>query len=305
MDCSRKQVISSFRFRILSQAAGVTLALVMAHCLTVPAPAQETLGRNRSAESIDPKAQKPKQEKEYIWEELLNKNPAAIENEKKYFDRVTDPKLKQRVASILVGVGVKDRIYLDYLVVAARKSLKDDTPWPTLYDEDGTMNTKATNPVFVEWMKKRGLDSNDERFAAIRQYSPSFLDWCEKNQREPNQASYDAYYVISDPWYYLAAAGDPRAYDLLIQGLRSHNLMIVAEAAQGLAKLQDARAIPELIAIGRQVPGEARLGIAWSLLYFADPKAQLAAEELATDKGLLHLYRDIVKEKGVKALFPW
>src|SRR5258708_2271618 len=107
------------------------------------------------------KERKSDQTGEYTFDDLLNRDPGAIANEKKYFVRVQDPKLKQRAASILLSLGVRDRIYFDYLVDAAKKAFNDETPWPTLYDEDGNMNTKATNSVFSEWMKKQGLDPND------------------------------------------------------------------------------------------------------------------------------------------------
>jgi hypothetical protein len=250
-------------------------------------------------------ARVPNRDHAYTFDDLLNRDLGAIADEKRYFARLENPKLKQRVASILLAVGVRDKIYFDYLVVAARKALNDETPWPSLYDEDGEMNTKATHPVFSEWMKRQGLDPSDPKFAALREYNPAFIEWCKKRNLEPNQAQYDAYYLIPEPWYYLAAAGDLRAYYLLIQGLHSHNLMIAANAAKGLAKLQDPRAIPELIKTGRQVPGEARLAIAWSLVFFSDPKAQAAADELVTKKELINGWREEVKKNGFKVFFQW
>jgi hypothetical protein len=58
------------------------------------------------------------------------------------------------------------------------------------------------------------------------------------------------FYEMPISWYYFAAAGDPRPYDLLVKGLHFQNLAIAAMAAQGLAKLQDPRAINELIVVG-------------------------------------------------------
>lgn len=84
--------------------------------------------------------------------------------------------------------------------------------------------------------------------------------------------------------------------------------MIAATAAKGLARLQDPRAIDELIATGRRVPGEARYGIAEALLYFSDPRAQAAAEEFAAvveDKKVVEFMRAQAKAKGVKGLFPY
>jgi hypothetical protein len=71
--------------------------------------------------------------------------------------------------------------------------------------------------------------------------------------------------------------------------------------------LQDPRAVAEMIATGRQTSNEARFEIAKSLLFFADPEAQEAAEELMTEtmKNSLEVTPREVKEKGVKALLPW
>ena len=80
-----------------------------------------------------------------------------------------------------------------------------------------------------------------------------------------------------------------------------------ATAARGLAKLQDPRAVDELIATGSHVPGEALLGIAQSLIYFSAPKAQMAAEKLTSEKEkrVLEAYRQDMNARGLKALFPW
>lgn len=80
--------------------------------------------------------------------------------------------------------------------------------------------------------------------------------------------------------------------------------MIIDIAAKGLAKLQDPRAIPALIDAGRQNPGEARGGTD-ALLFFDDPKAQAAAEELSDDKKILEGLRSEIKKQGLKLWFPW
>ncbi len=83
--------------------------------------------------------------------------------------------------------------------------------------------------------------------------------------------------------------------------------MIAAMSAKGLAKLQDTRAIDQLIATGRHAPAEAGVAIAQSLIYFADPKAQAAAEELMPEKekNLVGVFRSEMKKNGLRALFEW
>jgi hypothetical protein len=229
------------------------------------------------------KAQKSLNDKTYSFQDLLNKNPAAIASSKEIFALTSDTATKQRMASILLSIGVKDEVYFEYLTNEAKKALAHDhdMPWPRLYDKQ--KHAKALNPALNEWCKTHNV---------------GFWDMNDVES-----------YEIPIAWYYLAAAGDPRAYDLLTEGLHSQNLMIVANAAKGLAKIQDSRAIDELIAAGRQVPAEAGIAIVQSLMYFADPRAQVAAEELLPEKekkmNTLELFRSDMKKNGMRALFEW
>jgi len=243
----------------------------------------------------------------YKFEDLLRGDPGAVSLDKQIFALTDEAKIKRRIASILITLGIKDRVYFNYLVQEARKGLENEMPWPSAYDERGRLNKDIT-PAFIAWCKEQGIDPNDPHYASYRAANPIWLKWCMKRHLNLNNSRYAAYYEIPDGWYDLAAARDPRAYDLLIEGLHSHNLMIAATAAKGLARLQDPRAIDELIATGRRVPGEARYGIAEALLYFSDPKAQAAAEELSDvleDKKLFGYKRAEAKAKGVKGLFPY
>jgi hypothetical protein len=62
-----------------------------------------------------------------------------------------------------------------------------------------------------------------------------------------------------------------------------------------------------LIATGRAAPAEARGGISEALLFFPDPRAQAAAEEILPDKEkhMVEVWRRDIKTRGLKALFPW
>jgi hypothetical protein len=199
---------------------------------------------------------------------------------------------------------VKDQVYFDYLASGAKEALNNDMPWPMVYDENGEINDNVT-PAFFEWCKKFGLNPDDPKVAPLKGVNSAFLKWCIKHKVHPTEALHDAYYEIPDPWDDLAAASDPRAYDLLIEGIHSHNLMIAGIAARGLARLQDPRAIDELIATGRRVGSEARYYIGVSLLYFSDPKAQAAAEELIKDKNRLAIERKEMQTRGLQGLFPY
>ncbi len=227
------------------------------------------------------KAQELLNDKRYTFKQLLEGDQANVANAENFFSLTKDTQTKMRIASILLSLGVRDQTYFDFLSGEARKVLTHDhdMPWPLLYDDQ--KQQKALNPALNDWCKAHGLGFWD-------------MDKVE-------------FYEMPVPWYDLAAAGDSRAYDLLLKGLHSQNLAIVALAAEGLAKLQDPRAIDELIAIGQQVPGEALGGIVRSLIYFDDPKAQAAAKMLLPEKqkSLLDFYRSQKKASGMRALFPW
>lgn len=244
--------------------------------------ADTTKDKNMTRTSNDEeKAQELLNDKKYTFENLLKGNPADVANAERVFALTKDTQTKMRLASILLSLGVKDQTYFDYLSGEARKALAHDhdMPWPLLYDDQ--KQQRALNPALNDWCKAHGVDFWD-------------MDRVE-------------FYEMPISWYNLAAAGDRRAYDLLVKGLHSQNLAIAAMAAQGLAKLQDSRAIDELIAVGRQVPGEALGGVVQSLIYFEDPKAQAAAEMLLPEKqkNLLEFYRSEMKKNGMRAMFQW
>lgn len=240
-----------------------------------PASAQMTsrsgqTGRNTS---------KSRAAQSYTFEDLLNGKPVAIEGAKRAFATTTDPNRKERVASVLVSIGVRDPVYYNYIVDAASNALESTMPWPTLYDQQGNVIRNSINPEFLKWCDKRHLNHIDAFEAA--------------------------YYKIPMPWLHLAAAGDQRSYSLLIRGLHSSNFMIVALAASGLAKLQDSRAIPEMIAAYHRSPVETRYEIAEALLYFPDQRAQAAAEKFITNKADLARSRERIRTDGLKGLFGY
>lgn len=298
-------MISSPVQRKLSLRVWLTVFAGLPVLLAVSLPAQKTV-RSKANEEKAQELTKIINSK-YTFEDLLSGNPEAVSLDEQIFVLTSDSRTKRRIAGILMSIGVKDRVYFDYLAGEAKQALNNEIPWPSAYDKHGRLNREIT-PAFIAWCKRHGLDPNDPRNASYRPADPAFLDWCMKRHLNFNDTRYAVYYDIPDPWYDLAAARDPRAYDLLIQGLHSHNLMIAALAAKGLARLQDPRAVDELIATGKRVPGEARAAIAQALLYFPGEKAQAAAEafaEVLENKKSFEFMQQDAKTKGAKGLFPY
>jgi hypothetical protein len=231
------------------------------------------------------KAQELLNGKRFTYEDLLAGKPEAVEDAKRIFLLTSDPKIKQKGASVLLSIGIKDRIYLDYLADESQKAMERerDMPWPILYDKDG----KSAPP-------------------GVKQpFNPAFLDWCNKKGLNPFDENVTVHYIDPSPWWSLAAAGDPRAYDLLMKGLHFHNPMIAALSAKGLAKLQDSRAIDEMITVGRRSPMEERMAFVEALVYLPGPKAAAAADELSISKEMTEYYRTEFRKHGVKGLFGY
>lgn len=262
--------------RRIGRIAIVALAIVQG---LVAADGRAQDQKKNAAKSNEQKAQELLNDKTYSFEDLLNAKPGAVADAKKIFALASDSNIKQRAASILLSIGLRDPVYFDYLSREAEKALRNDTPWPTLYDKDGNTVRKTFNPDFLKWCERRHVKKSDA-FEAV-------------------------YYRIPVSWNHFAAAGDPRSYDLLIKGLHSHNLMISALSAEGLAKLQDPRAIDEIIAAYHRAPAETRNTVSRALVFFPDPRAQAAAEEFIKDKSTLALYRKEAEAKGAKALFGY
>ncbi len=264
------------QLRVVPRSRGLTYLLLL---ISVCAPLESVWAQINGASEPNRTTSPSPTAQSYTFQDLLNGKPVAIEGAKKAFATTVDPNRKQRVASVLVSIGVRDPVYYNYLVQEATKALDNTMPWPTIYDKEGKINANSINPEFSRW--------------------------CDEHHLNRVDAFESAYFKIPAPWLHLAAAGDPRSYDLLIRGLHGNNFMIVALAASGLAKLQDSRAIPELIAAYRRSPVETRHEIAEALLYFSDQRAQAAAEQFITDKNALLRSREHIRKEGLKGLFGY
>jgi hypothetical protein len=227
----------------------------------------------------------PESTKKYIYSAFQSKEPAIITADEQIFALTRDSDWKERMAAILVNSGVSDPMYLNYLQTQAEKALAHDRDIPMVYSYDENRMPKATNPALIEWCLRNRIDTSD--------------------------AFEITYFQINSPWDALAAAQDPRNYDLLVKGLHSANILIPEIAAGGLALLQDPRAIPELISAGRRVPADGLGGIVEALLCFSSTEAQAAAWEIipdsekAKEKPWFDGARELIGKEGPHAYFGW
>jgi hypothetical protein len=210
---------------------------------------------------------------------LLQRNDkAAIPALEAAFVKQKETLTRLMIAAALVKLGDGDKAYWEYLVAAASAALSNTMPFPVVYDEKGE--------------SVRG------------KYNDEFLAWCERSKVSPDSAAATAMIELPVPILTLAASHDARGYDLFARGLTSNNHLIVIASAQGLARLQDKRAIPLLIEAGRRVPAEVALGVAQALVFFDEPQAQAAVEAFIPDKEYLTALRKQVQEHGSNGMLP-
>lgn len=213
-----------------------------------------------------------------LVEDLLKRgDTGAIPALKEAFEKSAKKSERQRIASTLLVSGERDELFLDYLMHFARLAIESDMPFPFGFDSEGKI--------------------------IPRKYSSEFLSWCKQNNIEPDVAAREALNILPVDVVFLAMARDPRAFDLLEKGLESKNYYIVARSAQGLARLEDSRAIKPIIEATRRLPSELAPLTAQALLVFNDPEAQTVAEEFIKDPGVLDSLRTQLREKGPKAIF--
>jgi len=194
----------------------------------------------------------------------------AVTELKNIFDQSTNKEEKQQIASSLLEAKVGDEKHINLLIKYVKQVIESDIPFPPReFDEKG--NAKFT---------------------------AAFLAWCDEHGVEPNETVKLLAFTFPIDVIRLADANDPRAFDTLLAALDSSNNIIAMNAARGLARLRDKRAIQPLIKKLKQFPPDAVALHILVLLYFDDPEAQAGAEELMQDKEKLRQIRKEIEEHG-------
>ncbi len=184
---------------------------------------------------------------------------------------------KQAIAAALVALGEDDDFYWEFLVKFAKRAIESEIPFPLMFDKEGR--------------------------AIKGKFNPEFIAWCERNNIEPRDAAADALYLQPTDVMFIGVTGDRRAFEILLQAIRSRNYLINVRAAQGLARLQDKRAIRPIILACDRAPSEIAPKIAESLVFFDEPEAQAAAVKFIRNKAVLDSLRKRSREKGSKGVF--
>lgn len=172
----------------------------------------------------------------------------AIPDLRVQFSRSQDPLVKARIAEALVRLGDKNSAYWEFLFEPAKVAVESDAP--DFFNYDGQGKAQA------------GL-------------SLSFVAWADAHG-DLAKMTQEVVYVNPSKLAMLASTGDRREIPLLRKALLSPNPLMKSIAAQGLAEVQDEEAIPLIIDAVQKSPADAATQLASALVYFDDPRAQLA-----------------------------
>jgi HEAT repeat protein len=204
-------------------------------------------------------------------------DPRVIPALRNAFDRERQPLTREFLAAALVRLGDKDSRYFDYAAGEALDAVNNGVPYWT---------SPATEAA----------DGSDlERHEEIR-------SWSQAHRTPIVQAIRIA--IIENPGAVeaLALAEDRRSVPILLQALQSPNLLVVREAAFGLARMHETAAARPIIAVCQHLDWEERPWTAKSLLYIRSKKAQQAASALIADPARVQRWRaDVNQEETMRA----
>lgn len=202
-------------------------------------------------------------------------DPTAIPGLERAFARADRELTRRFLAAALVSLGESPPGYFEYLASGAAVAATSDLPFPVGLGLQSDTAVLPVKPEFLSWVRKHGGDLQ-------------FALW---------QAVFDLPAAVEA----LGEAADPRSRSILLRGLKSPNVLVVFEAALGLARLQDDTCVPKIIAAAKRMPREERNMIAKTLLYFTNSEAQHGAERLIEDPARIQRWRAEVSRRGWKA----
>jgi hypothetical protein len=211
-------------------------------------------------------------------------DPRVIEAFKAAFDLTTDPEIKSDVASNLIDDGIVDSKYFEYLADAARPGIEDDAPHVLALDAGGNEIKGQLNPEFEKWCMDHGQE----------------LPACAR----------DHMYVLPFAVTKLAILVDDRASNLLLQGLRSKNPIVVVACIHGLGALGKTGALPLIAQLMAQAPASIAEAYATALVEFDNPASRALIDRYVTDetiraglkRGVGGIYKTVLerrKQRGI------
>lgn len=200
-------------------------------------------------------------------------DPAILPTLRIAFERARYNSTRQFLAAALVRLGDKNPRFFKYTAEAAARAVKSDLPL--------SLSAAA-------------------RVAESGRTPAALITWARVHRTDPQSALWVATVELPAAVEALGETADRRSLPILLQGLRSRNVFIVNEAALGLARFGDPKAVKAIIAACERVSADERPSVARALLYFETPQAQQAAEQLIANPELLARWRE-QRRKGLAA----
>jgi len=204
-------------------------------------------------------------------------DPVAIPSLEWAFTREGHEPAREFLAAALVNLGDAKLEYFEHVASRAATAVASDLPFAVQ------------------------LGTRPKSGAALPPFKSTFLSWVRQHGGDLDSALWQATFDLPAAVEALGEAADARSRPVFLQGLNSPNILIVFAAALGLARLQDHKAVPAIIAAAKRERHEERSMIAKTLLYFADSEAQHAAERLVGDPVRIQRWRVEVSRRGWKA----
>ena len=206
-------------------------------------------------------------------------DPRAIPALRNAFETQTEPLTRQFIAAALVWLGETDQKYFDYIAGRAREAVNSDIPFSS---HSVTALSASDSGDFEE--------------------SEEVRSWAQAHNVPIVQAVWNATVEIPGAVQALAVARDRRSVPILLEALQSPNVLVVQEAAFGLARMHETSAIDPIIAICQRLDAKNRPWMAKPLLYFSSKKAQEVARSMIGDSSRLQLWRkDVNHEEAIRA----
>lgn len=203
-------------------------------------------------------------------------DPSVIPGLEQAFARQSQEPAKEFLAAALVDLGDVKPEYFDYVADRAKSAVTSDLPFPVR------------------------LDAPIRRGATLPPLKPAFTHWVREHGANLDSALWQAAFDMPADVEALGEANDRESRPILLQGLKSPNILVVFAASLGLARLQDSSSVLAIIVAARREPRMERRMIAKALLYFPTTEAQRAAERLTGDPALIRRWRAEVKKRGFK-----
>lgn len=202
-------------------------------------------------------------------------DPLVIPDLERAFARETRHLNQLFLAAALLRLGDHKPEFFDYVASHATAAAESDLPFP----------------VHLENRRLSG--------AVLPPFTSTFKAWVRKHQIPIDSAMQQSVFDFPASVVALGEAADVRSRPILVRALNSPNVLVVFEAALGLARLQDEPASVAIIAAARRTwSSTERQTIAKSLLYFANSKAQVDAARLINDPALRQRWRKEVNRRG-------